>query len=38
MLYDDFDAKRRMEGDDIFTSRVSDEISQNLNPKFEPRE
>ena len=38
MLYEDFNAKRRTDGEDVFTSRVSDGITQNLNPKFELRE
>lgn len=38
MLYQDFNAKRRMDGEDVFTSRVSIEIIQNLNQKFELRE
>jgi len=38
MLYEDFNAKRRTDGEDVFTSRVSGEIVQNLNPKFELRE
>ena len=38
MLYEDFDAKRRTDGEDVFTLRVGSEIIQNLNPKFELRE
>jgi len=38
MLYEDFNAKRRTDGEDVFTSRVDNEIVQNLNPKFELRE
>ncbi len=38
MLYEDFNAKRRTDGEGVFTSRVSDDIVQNLNPKFELRE
>lgn len=38
MLYEDFNAKRRTDGEDVFTSRISNEIVQNLNPEFELRE
>lgn len=38
MLYEDFNAKRRTDGEDVFTSRVGDETVQNLNSKFELRE
>jgi len=38
MLYEDFNAKKRIDGEDVFTSRVGNEIIQNLNPKFELRE
>ena len=38
MLYEDFNAKRRTDGEDVFTLHVNDRIVQNLNPKFELRE
>jgi len=38
MLYETFNSIRESFGQDYFTSRVSDEIVQNLNPKFELRE
>jgi len=38
MLYEIFDSLQEAHGQDYFTSRVSDEIVQNLNPKFELRE
>jgi len=38
MLYEDFDAKKRLDGENVFTSRLNEEIIQNLNPKFELRE
>ena len=38
MLYETFDSIRESFGTDYFISRVSDEITQNLNPKFELRE
>jgi len=38
MLYETFNSLREAFGQDYFTSRVSDEIVQNLNPKFELRE
>lgn len=38
MLYETFNALKESFGQDYFTSRVSDEIIQNLNPKFELRE
>ena len=38
MLYQTFNSIKESFGPDYFTSRVSDEITQNLNPKFELRE
>ena len=38
MLYETFNSLREAHGADYFTTRVSDEIVQNLNPKFELRE
>jgi type III restriction enzyme len=38
MLYETFDSIKESFGQDYFISRVSDEIVQNLNPKFELRE
>jgi len=38
MLYETFNSLKEAHGEDYFTSRVSDEIVQNLNPKFELRE
>ena len=38
MLYKTFNSISESFGQDYFTSRVSDEIIQNLNPKFELRE
>ena len=38
MLYETFNSIRESFGSDYFTSRVSDEIVQNLNSKFELRE
>ncbi|MBU0478749.1 DEAD/DEAH box helicase family protein [bacterium] len=38
MLYETFNSIRESFGQDYFISRVSDEIVQNLNPKFELRE
>jgi hypothetical protein len=38
MLYEDFNAKKRTDGEDIFISRLDDEIVRNLNPKFELRD
>ena len=38
MLYETFNSIKESFGVDYFTSRVSDEIVQNLNPKFELRE
>ena len=37
MLYETFNSIKESFGQDFFTSRVSDEIIQNLNPKFELR-
>jgi type III restriction enzyme len=38
MLYDTFNSIKESFGQDYFTSRIDDEIVQNLNPKFELRE
>jgi len=38
MLYETFNSIKESFGEDYFTSRVADEIVQNLNPKFELRE
>ena len=38
MLYETFNSIKESFGQDYFISRVSDEIAQNLNPKFELRE
>jgi len=38
MLYETFNSLKEAHGQDYFTSRVSNEIVQNLNPKFELRE
>jgi len=38
MLYETFNSIKESFGPDYFTSRVADEIIQNLNPKFELRE
>jgi type III restriction enzyme len=38
MLYETFNSLKEAHGQDYFTSRISDEIIQNLNPKFELRE
>jgi type III restriction enzyme len=38
MLYETFNSLKESFGTDYFTSRVRDEIVQNLNPKFELRE
>lgn len=38
MLYETFNSLKEAHGQDYFISRVSDEIAQNLNPKFELRE
>ncbi len=35
MLYEVFNSLKEAHGEDYFTSRVSDEIAQNLNQKFE---
>jgi len=37
MLYETFNSLKESFGQDFFTSRVSEEIIQNLNPKFELR-
>jgi|YNPBryulayer2012_1023412.scaffolds.fasta_scaffold02117_3 type III restriction enzyme len=38
MLYETFDSIKESFGQDYFTSRVSEDIIQNLNPKFELRD
>jgi len=38
MLYDTFNSLKLAHGQDYFTSKVSNDIIQNLNPKFELRE
>jgi type III restriction enzyme len=38
MLYEVFNSLKEAHGEDYFTSRVSDEIVLNLNPKFELRD
>jgi len=38
MLYETFNSMKEYHGEDYFNSRVSDEIIQNLNPKFELRD
>ena len=38
MLYETFNANKESLGEDFFTSRIDNEIIQNLNPKFELRE
>ncbi len=38
MLYETFNANKESFGEDFFTSRLDDEVVQNLNPKFELRE
>ncbi|MDD3735402.1 MAG: DEAD/DEAH box helicase family protein [Candidatus Pacebacteria bacterium] len=38
MLYETFNANKESFGEDFFTSRIDDEVTQNLNPKFELRE
>ncbi|KPL04548.1 MAG: hypothetical protein AMJ90_00435 [candidate division Zixibacteria bacterium SM23_73_2] len=38
MLYETFNSIKESFGQDYFTSRLSIEITQNLNPKFELRE
>jgi len=38
MLYENFDSIKEAFGQDYFTSRVSEDIIQNLNPKFELRD
>ena len=38
MLYETFNSIKESFGTDYFTSRISDEIVQNLNPKFKLRE
>jgi len=38
MLYQDFDAKKRMDGKDVFTKRVDTDVVKNLNPSLTIRE
>lgn len=38
MLYEVFNSLKEAHGQDYFITRVSDDIVQNLNPKFELRE
>ena len=38
MLYEDFDSKRKLDGEEVFTSLVGEEIISNLNQKRELRE
>ena len=38
MLYETFNSIKESFGQDYFTSRVSEDIIQNLNPKFELRD
>jgi len=38
MLYENFDSIKESFGQDYFTSRVNEDIIQNLNPKFELRD
>jgi len=38
MLYETFNALRESLGEDYFTSRIDNEIVQNLNSRFELRE
>jgi len=38
MLYETFNSLKEAHGEDFFTSRIDNEIAQNLNPKFELRE
>jgi type III restriction enzyme len=38
MLYETFNSLKEAHGEDYFTSRIDNEIVQNLNPKFELRE
>ena len=38
MLYEVFNSLKEAHGEDYFTSRIDNEIAQNLNPKFELRE
>lgn len=38
MLYKDFDSKRKLDGEEVFTSLVDKEIVDNLNLKFQLRE
>lgn len=34
MLHEDFNAKRRNDGEDVFTEQLDDEVVRNLNPDF----
>ena len=38
MFYETYNAIKESFGEDFFTSRIDDEIAQNLNPKFKLRE
>ncbi len=38
MLYEDFNVKRRLDGEAVFTSRLDEEIVRSLNPRFELRD
>jgi len=38
MLYEDFNSKRKLDGEEVFISRIDNEITQNINSKFELRE
>jgi len=38
MLYETFNSIKESFGEDYFTSKISDDVVQNLNPKFELRE
>ena len=38
MLYEIFNSLQEAHGGDYFTSRISDDIVQNINQKFELRE
>jgi len=35
MIYETFNSLKEAHGENYFTSRISDEIVQNLNPNFE---
>ncbi len=38
MLYEVFNLLKQAHGKDFFTSRIDNEIAQNLNPKFKLKE